>query len=1115
MSDFYVLGGTLTRDAPSYVQRQADGDLFSALNSGRFCYVLTSRQMGKSSLMVRTAVRLRLDGTKIVVIDLTALGQNLTAGQWYMGLLGRMGSQLDLEDELEDFWEQNRVLGPLQRWLKAIRQVVLVKVTGPLVIFIDEIDATRSLPFSTDEFFAGIRELYNERSETPELNRLTFCLLGVATPSDLIQDTRTTPFNIGQRIDLTDFSENEAGILARGLNRPGDLGDKLLRRILYWTGGHPYLTQRLCQAVGEDPTVEATSDVDRVCNDIFLSTKARERDDNLLFVRDRMLRSAVDPAALLTLYAQVLRGSRVKDDPAHPLITVLHLAGVVRADNGHLKIRNRIYQRVFNKDFVAANQPLDEVQRQRAAERRGRLKAFAVAVPIILIFVALSVTAWLEGRQANNQRNEAEKQKVEAQQTALKLEKANSRAEAQTKEAERQKSQAEEQRNEAEKRKTEAERARAEAERARAEAENRKTEADRARTEAETERKNSTRAYQGLSSMFDIGSELRDAAAKQSETSSPTLTAQQQDNLRMYLKTIELTDRFADTVLEHDSKDLRAASTKAYDEYLAADTWRKLKEPDKARAEIAKSIALAQKWAQDTEPRFRVLGARTYAIAALGMFMLDDLAQTKANVEKADQIAQATEANTKDEDAETLHSLALAYNLIAALQFDMEDWDRSIASYTREVNMDQKVYNVYIKTGDGRLYATTHDALDARNKIARIQVKTNQLAAARLTYEQKSLMIANRLLGWNENAENKRKEEEKNLARRDVWDVQDLLGDVLAAQKETRADAVKYYTEAITTGEKLIQSAGTFSNRAKLEDEVSSRAKVQKLLGHPKEAREDYNRFVELVGERAAKEPGPSSASDLAVAFQVRAEFQVHQGDKAAALADYKKSREWLLKANQDSGQVQRRIGIVTRLMADLESGLGNSANAKLDYEQAGAAAEKAIAIYQKDPPDVYTTQRAFAIAYEDLAFDKLGVADRKGADEYLEKALQAARAAVNIAKQALAKKPNLELRNQIVSAYGSLAWTEVLNNHPKEAMQSAQEALNMDRAQPWIHGNLGHAYLLLNQPDKARECYLANRGEEVNGDLFEQSVLEDLDLLRRLGYGRADMAAVEQMMSK
>jgi len=289
---------------------------------------------------------------------------------------------------------------------------------------------------------------------------------------------------------------------------------------------------------------------------------------------------------------------------------------------------------------------------------------------------------------------------------------------------------------------------------------------------------------------------------------------------------------------------------------------------------------------------------------------------------------------------------------------------------------------------------------------------------------------------------------------------------------------------------------------------------VQKLLGHSKEARDSFDRYVTLVTERATKEPA-GSASALSFAFQVRAEFEVHQGSKAAALADYKKSREWLLKSNQGSGAVQRRIGIVSRHMADLESGLGNPANAKQDYEQACSAAEKAVAIYQKDPLNDYETQRGLAVAYEDLAFDRLGLGDRKGADEYLEKGLNAARAAVNIAKQALAKKPSLASRNQAVGAYGSLAWTEVLNNHPKEAMQSALEALRIDQAQPWIHGNLGHAYLLLNQPDQARECYLANRGEEVNGDLFEQSVLEDWDLLKRLGYGRAEMAAGEQMIGK
>src|SRR4029450_7438082 len=80
---FYVTGGTLRPDAPSYIERQADKDLCHGLFHGEFCYVLTSRQMGKSSLMVRTVRRLRQDNVAVAVLDLTAIGQNLTIAQWY------------------------------------------------------------------------------------------------------------------------------------------------------------------------------------------------------------------------------------------------------------------------------------------------------------------------------------------------------------------------------------------------------------------------------------------------------------------------------------------------------------------------------------------------------------------------------------------------------------------------------------------------------------------------------------------------------------------------------------------------------------------------------------------------------------------------------------------------------------------------------------------------------------------------------------------------------------------------------------------------------------------------------------------------------------------------
>jgi WD40 repeat protein len=304
-------------------------------------------------------------------------------------MLASLGEQLGLEDELEDYWAEHDDLGPLQRFMSAVGQAALPKVSGKLVIFVDEIDAVRSLPFAADEFFAAIRECYNRRTREPEYERFTFCLSGVATPADLISDTRMSPFNIGRRILLTDFTMREAAPLAQGLAG----GKPIVDRVLHWTNGHPYMTQRLCRAIADEPVDISPRQVDAICKRLFLTKQAQETDDNLAFVRNRLLRSEADLSALLSLFERVRSGRKVKDDETNPLCSVLRLSGVVTEKDGLLRLRNRIYDAVFDRDWVASHMPDAERRRQREAYRRGILRAAMGGAAIVILLAIFALEA--------------------------------------------------------------------------------------------------------------------------------------------------------------------------------------------------------------------------------------------------------------------------------------------------------------------------------------------------------------------------------------------------------------------------------------------------------------------------------------------------------------------------------------------------------------------------------------------------------------------------------------------------------------------------------------------------------------------------------------------------
>lgn len=359
-SSFYKVGGALPQDMPSYVKRQTDDTLFVALQTREFCYVLNSRQMGKTSLMVRTLTRLKAEGWAGIIIDFSAKdSQADQPDRWYDGIINQINRQFGLLDRKTFLtWLKERdFIAPVERLSEFIETVLLPSSAQSIVIFIDEIDSTLGLPF-TDDFFALIRSCYNKRSENADYGRLTFALLGVAAPSELIGDAKRTPFNIGESIDLKGFTPQEALSLANGLTDKADRPQVVLQEILHWTGGQPFLTQRLCQLVADSnfPITSGaeTSQVQRLVESrIIQNWESQDHQAHLKTIRKRLLDDEQKAGYLLELYRQI-RQSEELPASNQPEERELQLSGLVVKRDNHLRVYNPIYAAVFDDGWIDA-----------------------------------------------------------------------------------------------------------------------------------------------------------------------------------------------------------------------------------------------------------------------------------------------------------------------------------------------------------------------------------------------------------------------------------------------------------------------------------------------------------------------------------------------------------------------------------------------------------------------------------------------------------------------------------------------------------------------------------------------------------------------------------------
>lgn len=371
----YQVGGSLAPQSISYVERQADREFKQALQKGQFCYVLNSRQMGKSSLRVRVMKELQAEAI-CLFIDLTGMGtQDLTPEKWYAGIVNALVSSSQIKFNWRHWWREKRdLLTPVQRLGLFIEEVLLVEISQKVVIFIDEIDRVLSQNFVLDDFFALIHSCYQKRQTDSVYSRLTFALLGVAAPRDLIADKTQSPFDIGRAIDLQGFKLEEVSPLTKGLCDCVPNPERVIAEILFWTGGQPFLTQKLCQLVREK--YREVGDTNEIIEQYVIDDwEVKDEPEHLKTIRDRICyRDSVMTIRLLALYREILQNKVVKIDRSREQME-LRLSGLVVAREGKLTVNNPLYARVFDIAWIdnclSKLRPYESALKKWAIERNS------------------------------------------------------------------------------------------------------------------------------------------------------------------------------------------------------------------------------------------------------------------------------------------------------------------------------------------------------------------------------------------------------------------------------------------------------------------------------------------------------------------------------------------------------------------------------------------------------------------------------------------------------------------------------------------------------------------------------------------------------------------------
>ena len=180
----------------------------------------------------------------------------------------------------------------------------------------------------------------------------------MATPTDLIQSHNTSAFNIGYAVEMAGFTLTEALSLMEGLASKVPNPQDYLKEAVKWTGGQPFLIQRLLGMMEKELAGIATHEniavwVENLVQErIVTNWESQDAPPHLTTIRDRVI--SVEEklrGRMLGCYQQVLADGELKDDRSEER-SKLRLTGLVVRRDGWLVSYNPIYGAVFNNSWV-------------------------------------------------------------------------------------------------------------------------------------------------------------------------------------------------------------------------------------------------------------------------------------------------------------------------------------------------------------------------------------------------------------------------------------------------------------------------------------------------------------------------------------------------------------------------------------------------------------------------------------------------------------------------------------------------------------------------------------------------------------------------------------------